>query len=125
MEAHLKENAPLQESREAILERALAVARERRPKASAEKHRALAGAALFLVSGKTRFRASVREHAACSLHAERAGRCSVEEACEILLDPWGPIFGPLRDDHRAAWVTEYCFDDDPVDVEQLGEPGWF
>lgn len=115
----------LQESREAILKRTLAVARERRPKASAEKHTAFAKAVIFLVSGRGEFRQSVRERAAHSLYAERAGRYSFEEACELLLDLGGPIFGPLTQRHVSAWATEYCFDDDPSDVEALGEPGLF
>lgn len=62
---------------------------------------------------------SVREHA--------AGRYALgvrylyEDAVQFLLDPYGPIFGPITELHEDCWREEYCFNDDPADVAELVE----
>lgn len=113
---------------DALLERARQAAAERHPDASPQKHAALANSVLTMCTGWSGGfgGSSVREHAAVRQFAGKGpladGLFSEEEALRLLLDPGGPIFGPLTDVHREAWRCESCFDDDPRDVVELNLP---
>ncbi len=104
-----------------ILERAMAVVKEKRPRASNFKKAAFANAVSVLVTGVSGGYGgpSVREYVAESKYGGR--RRSFEEACTLLLADDGPIFGPITDLHRMFWEDYDCFDDDPKDIEELEE----
>lgn len=106
-----------------VLQRARLLAEERRPDASAQKHAAFANSVAEMVTGVSGGYGgpSVREHVVGRMYG--SVRCSFEEATELLLDDKGPIFGPLTEQHEFCWDSDesgcYCFDDDPLDVEEL------
>jgi hypothetical protein len=102
-----------------ILERARHFIELSRPDASPQRHAAFANAVAYLVTGEAGGYGgpSVREHAASALY--RAERWKFEQAVAELLDPGGPIFGPLTELHHDLWLEFDCRDDDPDDLEQL------
>jgi hypothetical protein len=101
------------------LEKAMALVRQQKPNASAQKTAAFANSVAYLVTGFSGGYGgpSVREHAVS--HMYLGGEYSFDEAIRMLLDDNGPVFGPLVDVHRHCWLEEDCFDDDPEDVVQL------
>jgi len=105
------------------LEKAMALIKERRPEASAQKKAAFANGVAYLVSGWSGGYGgpSVREHAVNSVVNKlgASGRISFEAAVEELIKDDGVIFGPITDLHRMLWEQEYCFNDDPKDIEDL------
>jgi hypothetical protein len=104
-----------------ILEQAKKYIEERHPEASPQKRAAFANSVAYLVTGLSGGYGgpSVREHAAARLYGP-GGRHSFEEACRLLEQDDGPIFGPISELHRACWRDEFCFDDDPEDLRVLG-----
>jgi len=104
-----------------VLERAMRLVKERRPDASIQKKAAFANSVQYLVTGWSGGFGgpSVREHAASYLYGGKAGRYTFGEAADLLLRDDGQIFVPITDLHRSCCEDEYCFDDDPSDVEQL------
>jgi len=99
------------------LDNALALAREKYPEASPQKHAAFANAVAFAVTGQCGGYGgpSVREHAAWRVCREM----SFEDAVQTLIVEDGVIFGPITDLHRHCWKFEPCHDDDPDDVRIL------
>jgi hypothetical protein len=61
---------------------------------------------------------SVRERAAVRLLWDRRDE-EVGELYAALLEPSGPIFGPLSSLHRQVWAAEPCRLDDPRDIAEL------
>ncbi|WP_242895244.1 hypothetical protein [Actinomadura litoris] len=105
---------------DADLDVALALAQERHPDAAAEQWAAFANSVAYAVHGISGGFGgpSTREHVACAPYVGR--RVGFAEATQALLDPDGPIFGPITDAHRAALRSEFCFDDAPPDRRALG-----
>ena len=101
------------------LERALKIARERRPDAAPQRHAAFANSVAYLLTGTSGGYGgpSVREHAAS--HQFGGQRLDFDQAVKKLIADDGPIFGPLTELHRQLWTDENCFDDDPADIAAL------
>lgn len=59
-----------------------------------------------------------REHVASSLGRDSSVR-EFEPMCHLLEDS---SFGPITEAHRAAYASEYCFDDSMDDIEAILHP---
>jgi hypothetical protein len=103
-----------------VLEQARRWIEEKRPQASEYKKAAFANSVMTILTGWSGGYGgpSVREHTALRMYGE--GKYTFESVVELLNNDDGPIFGPLTDIHRECWEEEYCFDDDPQDIAELG-----
>lgn len=102
----------------AILERAMKIARKRRPHASPQRHAAFANAVAYAVTGWSGGYGgpSVREHAAARVCPPYQ---DFDSAVRQLIAENGVVFGSITGLHQKCWVEEHCFDDDPDDVREL------
>jgi hypothetical protein len=102
-----------------VLERARQLVEKQKPKASGQHKAAFCNSVAYLVTGWSGGYGgpSVREHAASWLYAGK--RYSFDDAVDLLIQDDGVIFGPISKVHRQCWNEEHCFDDDPVDVNEL------
>ena len=108
----------MQDEKDDVLERALAIANKRQPDASQQHKAAFANAVQYAVTGWSGGYGgpSVREHAAARVCPPKM---TFDAAVETLIAADGVIFGPLTELHMICWASEHCFDDDPADVALL------
>lgn len=101
-----------------VLERALALGRERHPDTPAEHHGAFANSVAYCITGYSGGFGgrSMREHLARrTAHARSVvGSCDFDTAVEVVE---GICYGPLTLEHAQILENEDCFDDAPGEVE--------
>ncbi|MFG1858942.1 hypothetical protein ACGFJT_44405 [Actinomadura geliboluensis] len=102
------------------LHKALELARKKYPNVAPELHTAFANTVAFAVTGVDGGfgPASCREHLASRKYI--LNQVTYEQATREMLDPEGPIFGPLTEAHREVFESESCHNDAPADREALG-----
>lgn len=113
---------------DSILDKAKAYIDKQKPEASNFHRAAFANVVAYLATGISGGFGgpSVREHAAVWVY--RAKTMTLSEIVIVLEHAQGVIFGPITKLHAQIYEDEYCFNDDPKDLEILqGEeelPDW-
>ncbi len=112
------------EAQDAFVERAFREAQKKMPNHSMAKHAALANALASVLTGISGGYGgpSVREYVAEQVLREKVdvdSPLAYKSAMQILLDPKGPIYGPVTQQHLVYWCEYDNFDNDPDDIEAL------
>jgi len=99
-----------------ILARALKRAQQEKPDASPQHQAAFANAVAYVLTGMSGGYGgpSMREHAAARLRYGDNPPRDFDAACDAV---GSVVFGPMTDSIRQASSSEYCFDDDPADLQ--------